>query len=157
MEVPALTRLCVKDEWIDENDHMNSAMYFVAVREASGPLLRQAGFDREFVGKAGLSLVQREAHIRYARELRRGDPILVRAFIAGVDQRSVHVVSEMQHGEAGWTAAVVELLYTLFDRATRTSTAWPPEMQAALRALADASRPALSPDWVSRRVAVRST
>lgn len=153
--VPALTRSSVRDEWIDSNDHMNSAMYFVAFRDASVPLLRAAGIDEDFVARTGFSLVQREAHIRYVRELRRGDPILMRGWIAGVDNRSVHVVTEMLHGEQGWLAASVELLYTFFDRRARKSCDWTAELELGLRAVLEQGRDSLPAEAVSRRVAVR--
>jgi acyl-CoA thioester hydrolase len=155
LQVPALTRAHVRDEWIDANDHMNSAMYFVAVRDAVTALFHSAGMHADYVAKTGCSLVQREAHIRYVRELRRAEPILMRSWVAAMDSRSVHVVTELRHGELDWVAATVEVLYTYFDRGLRRSTAWPAVMRQALSAIAAAGAASLPSEAVGRRVAVR--
>mgnify|MGYP003575132558 CR=1 FL=1 len=153
--IPAESRAVVKDEWIDGNDHMNSAMYLTAFRQAPGPLLHGAGLTPAFFAEQATSLVQREAHIRYVRELRRDEPILMRAWIAGVDARSVHVVAEMSHGGDGWLAASVEILYTYFDRKQRRSADWPEAVRQGLDAIWLAGANTLPAEAVGRSVAVR--
>lgn len=155
--VPAETRAVVKDEWIDSNDHMNSAMYLTAFRQAPGPLLRGAGLEPGYFETHATSLVQREAHIRYVRELRRGEGILMRSWIAGVDARNVHVVAEMCHEADGWLAASVEILYTYFDRQQRRSADWPQDIRQRLDAIHQAGSKTIPVEGVGRTVSVRQS
>lgn len=155
--VPAETHAVVKDEWIDSNDHMNSAMYLTAFRQAPGPLLRGAGLEPGYFEAHATSLVQREAHLRYVRELRRGEGILMRSWIAGVDARNVHVVAEMRHEGDGWLAASAEILYTYFDRKARRSADWPQEIRQSLDAIRQAGSKTIPDEAVGRTVSVRQT
>jgi acyl-CoA thioester hydrolase len=146
----------VRDEWIDENNHFNSAMYFVAFRDVAAMLFHAAALDCEAARTRSYSIVQRESHIRYVRELRRGDPLLMRAWVAGIDRRSVHVVGELMHGNEGWQAAVIEQLGTCFDRLTRKSMDWPSYVAERLSEIQRAGADTLPAQDVGQRIALRA-
>jgi acyl-CoA thioesterase FadM len=140
-------------EWIDANQHMNSLMYLIAMRDASAQIFRLAGLGPDYIGTS--SIFQRELHMTFFRELRLGAPFVVRGWIVGLDERDIHSVIEMSHGEEGWRAAAVEFKYGHVDFVARRSSAWPDDMRSRFQTMLDASAETLPRDLISRAIRTR--
>lgn len=127
----------VGDEFIDRNGHMGAANYYLVFQRGLRQLFRPLGFGEPY-RQRGLTIFQREAHISYKQELCLGDPISIRSWLVGFDERSFHHYHEMSKGAGGPVVATIEYLSTSVDWATRRSTPFPPDVTARLEALTQA-------------------
>jgi acyl-CoA thioesterase FadM len=152
--LPLVATGVVPTAWIDANQHMNSMMYLIAMRDASSQIFRLAGLGPDYIGAS--SVFQRELHMTFFRELRLGAPFLVRGWIAGLDERDIHTVTEISHGEEGWRAAAVEFKYGHVDFVARRSSPWPEDLRSRFQTMLDSSRDTLPADLVGRAVRTRT-
>jgi acyl-CoA thioesterase FadM len=151
---PLVATGVVPTAWIDANQHMNSLMYLIAMRDASSQIFRLAGLGPDYIGAS--SVFQRELHMTFFRELRLGAPFLVRGWIAALDERDIHTVMEISHGEEGWRAAAVEFKYGHVDFVARRSSPWPQDLRSRFQTMLDGSRDTLPADLVGRAVKTRT-
>lgn len=154
LRLPLVATGVVPTAWIDANQHMNSMMYLIAMRDASSQIFRLAGLGPDYIGTS--SVFQRELHMTFFRELRLGTPFRVRGWIAGLDERDIHTVIEMSHGEEGWRAAAIEFKYGHVDFVARRSSPWPEDLRLAFQAMLESSRDTLPADLVGRAVRTRT-
>jgi len=124
LPAPLVTDAVIDPAWIDANGHVNSGAYHDLFRTGTAPLFHAVGIDQAYV-RTGCSVFNRECHIRYLRELRLGTPLQVFTWVAGLDDRSVHLAQEIRHAQDGWIAASAEYLYGHVDGRARTSSDWP--------------------------------
>ncbi|MBV9842914.1 MAG: thioesterase family protein [Sphingomonadaceae bacterium] len=148
-------RIRVPAEWVDENDHMDSMEYKRAADGGTRVLLGHAGITSEAIAQAGSTLFQLEMHIVFERELRLGDPVVVRSWLIGADAKRIHHFHEIVHEEAGYRAATVELMTIHVDRATRRSALMPAAWSERLQAIAAAHGAVPPPDKVGRRIGLQ--
>ncbi len=145
----------VGEEFIDLNGHMGAANYYLVFQQALPVLFRPLGFGPAY-RQRGLTVFQREAHISYERELRLGDPISIRSWLVGFDERSIQHYHEMRKGKDGPLVATIEYLSTSVDFATRRSTPFPEDVRARLQTLADRFSHVERTGQVGRSIALRS-
>ncbi|WP_342244613.1 thioesterase family protein [Pseudomonas sp. OTU5201] len=144
----------VGEEFIDLNGHMGAANYYLVFQQALPALFRPLGFGAPY-RQRGLTIFQREAHISYERELRLGDPISIRSWLVGYDERGLHHYHEMRKGEGGPLVATIEYLTVNVDLATRRSAPFPHDVRARLETLVEAFRAIERPGQMGRSIALR--
>ncbi|VXD04132.1 Acyl-CoA thioester hydrolase [Pseudomonas sp. 9AZ] len=127
----------VGQDVIDLNGHMGAANYYLVFQRALYPLFRPLGFGVPY-RERGLTVFQREAHIRYERELNLGDPISIRSWLVGYDHKRFHHYHEMRKGPDGPLVATIEYVTTNVDLATRRSAPFPADVEARLAVLSEA-------------------
>ena len=112
----------VKPEWIDFNGHMNIACYVTAFDMANDNLFRIVTPDiwdgDTFLG--GFYVV--EMHLTYERELHEGQPLRFTTQMLGVDDKRLHFLHRMYHGEEGYLAATNEVMFLCVSRESRRAT-----------------------------------
>lgn len=144
-------RGCVDASWIDYNGHMSEGYYAVAFGDATDAYLAHAGFSQRYRRDNAATFYTVETHIRYLRELKLGDPIVVRTTVLGVDARKVHLHHSLVHAQAGFEAATQEafLLHVAKDAVAVT-----PMGEALLSAIEHDrdNHAALAPDGVGRAI-----
>jgi acyl-CoA thioester hydrolase len=127
LPAPLVIDAVIDPAWIDANGHVTSGAYQDLFRTGTAPLFHAVGVNEAYI-RTGHSVFNRECHIRYQRELRLGAPLQIFTWVAGLDDRSVHLAQEIRHASEGWAAASGEYLYGHVDGRARASSDWPPAM-----------------------------
>lgn len=126
----------VGPEVIDLNGHMGALHYVDLFQKALPPLFRPLGFGPAYRAR-GLTIFQREAHIVYERELKLGDPVVIRSWLLGFDLKRFYHYHEMRKGGEGALVATIEYVSTSVSLETRRSAAFPADVIERLDKLAD--------------------
>lgn len=144
-------RVDVAESWIDYNGHMNEGYYAVAFGDASDAYLTHAGFDAAYRERERGTFYTVETHIRYLRELQRGDPLLFRTTVLGVDPKKVHLFHSMVHAAAGFEAATQEVLLLHVDMDAVAVTPMSPDLLAEMQRHWESQR-GLVPEGAGRSI-----
>lgn len=146
--------MAVEDGWIDANDHLNMAYYIVFFDRAMDDLLLACGLGPDYISQRRASYMAVEMHISYLREVFRTDPVRVGLRVLGVDDKRMHIYTELQHATDGWMAAAAEWMFLHTDLTTRRVSPWPADIRAALDAVYAAGASLPLPERVGRRIAM---
>lgn len=148
-------RARVREEWIDPNGHMNVGYYVVAFDHATDTLSDQLGVGWSYVEhRLGMVFVL-EAHVTYDREVHAGDPLRITTQILDYDEKRLHFLHEMRHGEEGWLAATNELMMIHIGYASRRSAPWAAETMRRIAAMAAAHKVLPRPETAGRVIAIK--
>ncbi len=124
MEIPAPFddyRDVVREAWIDHNEHMNMGYYMVVFDFATDAWFDYLGLDRAHRLAHEITTFSLEGHITYDREVGRDDPLRFTTRLIDFDEKRIHYIHEMYHGEAGYLAATNELMSLHVSQETRRS------------------------------------
>jgi acyl-CoA thioester hydrolase len=92
----------VRQEWIDNNDHMNLAYYVLVFSGATDALGRRLGLS----GRLRVA----QMHTVYEREVTLGDRLRVATHVLGADASRLHLFHEMFHVRHRYRAATLEIV-----------------------------------------------
>ena len=148
-------RLSVEPQWIDYNGHMNVGYYVVAFDRASDALFDHFDAGSAYRHATNASVFVVEAHVTYERELKQGDPIRFTSQLLDGDEKRLHVLHAMHHGEEGWLAATNELMFLHIDLGTRRVAPFPPGLKAKIDLMLDQHLLLPRPPQVGRVMAIR--
>jgi acyl-CoA thioester hydrolase len=98
----------VEPGWIDYNGHLNMAYYNVLFDRAGDEAFDLLGCGAGYAKAHGLSTFTAEAHVRYLREVRSGDPVRVTFQLFDYDAKRMHYFEQLFHAEEGWLSATSE-------------------------------------------------
>ena len=118
--------------WIDFNDHMNVAYYVLAFDQAIDALWLEFGMTENYRAETGNSTFAAECHIRYLRELKVDDPVLITAEVIAFDEKRIHQFQRMYHQAEGFLAATCEWMNLHIDSSGPRVTPWPAEVHARI-------------------------
>lgn len=116
----------------DHFGHMNVRWYSHHFDDAGFHLWTMAGLSQREMRAKGTQVVVAQTTIKYLREMKAGDLILVRAGITKVGTKSVVHFAKMFDADTGVLSATEETVEVFFDPATRTAAAMPEEFRARL-------------------------
>ena len=142
----------VEPTWIDWNGHLNMAYYNVMFDRAADGLLARVGISADYVRERAGSIMTAEIHVRYLREVFLDTPLAVRIRILGLDDKRLHLFSELIHAEEGWVSATSEQMNLHIDMTTRRVAPWPADIRAALEALWTPTKDLPPPEGAGRAV-----
>jgi acyl-CoA thioester hydrolase len=142
----------VREEWIDNNHHMNMGYYLVVFDLATDEWLRYVGLDAAHRRDQGVTTFCLEAHVTYRREVQAGDPLRFTTRLLDHDARRIHYVHEMYHAIDGYLAATNELMSLHVSAATRRSAPMAPAILDRLARLQAAHDALPRPVHVGRRM-----
>jgi acyl-CoA thioester hydrolase len=126
-------------EWIDYNGHVRDAYYGLIASSACDALMDRIGVDARYRERTRCTLYTLEMHVHYLAEVREGDRLAVEVTILGSDAKRLHAGFTLRRA-AGPVAATVEfMLLHVRQGDTPGSAPFPPEVTAALAALAAAA------------------
>ena len=143
----ALYNTPVEPDWVNYNGHMTEAAYLTAAGWASDALFRYIG-DDEAYRAAGHSFYTVETHIHYLLEVDVHKPIAFTTHLLGVDEKRLHLIHTMLHGDTGATLCTAEQMLVHVDMAAGRSVAILPEVAAALAAIVTAHSELPTPSQV---------
>ena len=147
-------RFRVEPGWVDYNGHLNMAYYNVLFDRACDAFLLSAGLGPDYVATRGHSYMTAEIHVCYLREVFLTDPLQVRQRVLDLDDRRLHLFSELIHAEDGWVSATSEQMYLHLDMAVRRVVPWPADVRDGLKALWAPTRRLPLPDRAGRRIGI---
>jgi len=108
----------VEPTWIDYNGHLNMAYYNVLFDRCVDEAYELLGIGADYLGRQGHSTFTAEAHVRYLRELREGDPVRVTFQLLDYDQKRIHYFQQLFHATDGWMSATSENMTLQIGRAS---------------------------------------
>jgi acyl-CoA thioester hydrolase len=142
----------IEPQWIDYNGHLNMAYYNVMFDRAIDQLWLELGIGPTYMKERHGSTFTAECHVRYLREIHLGDPVQISVFLLGADEKRLHTFEELRHATDGWLSATSENMTIHVDMAVRKTAPFPPDIQARIRAVANAHARLPRPEGVGRSV-----
>ena len=115
----------VEPQWIDYNGHLNMAYYNVLFDRAVDEAYELIGIGLDYLKTQGHSTFTAEAHVRYLRELKEGDPVRVTFQLLDYDAKRIHYFEQLLHAEEGWLSATSENMTLHVDMAEKKVTPFP--------------------------------
>jgi acyl-CoA thioester hydrolase len=144
----------VEDAWIDYNGHLNMAYYNVIFDRAVDELFEAIGLGPDYLNRTGHSTFTAEAHLRYLRELRAGDPVRVTIRLLAHDAKRLHYFEDLHHAEQGWLSATSENMSLHVDTRARRTAPFPADITRRIAAMMEAHAALPSPDGAGRSIAM---
>ncbi|MBV8888303.1 MAG: thioesterase family protein [Alphaproteobacteria bacterium] len=144
----------VRAEWIDANGHMNLAYYVMLFDYATDALFDALGIGAAYKDITGHGTFAVESHILYERELLVGERVRVATWVAGTDDKRLHLAHEMVRRNDGQRSAAQELMFLHVDLGARRVVRWPADRRARLAEAAAAHARLARPAWLGRKIAM---
>ncbi|WP_176736828.1 acyl-CoA thioesterase [Oligoflexus tunisiensis] len=104
----------VKETMLDAMGHLNHASYLTVFEEARWDMCTAQGMTIEKMQARGIGLVVIEAHIQYRREVRGGEPLLIKTRFLDV-HRKIWRVEQTMENAAGTVCSTLHLKGSMFD------------------------------------------
>ena len=145
----------VRPEWIDHNDHMNMGYYLVVFDLATDEFLSYAGLTREHRLSHNITTFSLEAHITYDREVAVGAPLRFATHLIDFDEKRIHYIHQMYHGEEGYLASTNELMSLHVSQETRRAAPMAPEITERLGKIKAAHVNLSLPPQAGRHIGLR--
>ncbi len=142
----------VRPDWIDENLHLNMGYYVVVFDFATDAWLDHIGLDADHKREEEVTTFTLESHVSYLRELGEGDPLRFTTQLLGFDQKRIHYVHYMHHGEQGFLAATNELMSLHVSRTTRRAAPIRADVLQRLAELREVHSRLTPPPQTGRRI-----
>lgn len=120
----------------DEMGHMNIQHYISKSSDSSYNLRVALDLGALDQAQTGLGYVALEHHIRFHRELRASDLVVIRSGIVEMREKTMRIYQEMREVLDDRLAATYVIDTGCLDLATRRLTAWPEETRARAAAMA---------------------
>jgi len=156
--VPAtpIYRTSILPAWIDYNGHLRDAYYALILSQATDALMDRLGMDAAYRTATGNTLYTVEMHIHYLREVHASDIVEVSARLLAADHKRIHAAFDLGcQGQSAPAATAEFMLLHVHQGETVSTTPFPPEVAAAIAALACSSPAAAWPGPGSRRMQLR--
>lgn len=131
--LPDLLRSVVHPWHHDSFGHMNVRHYAPLFDDATWQFWSCVGLPyARMLQEHGLHTVAAETRTRFLRELKAGDPVLVRGRLTRIGNRSVTMALTLQHADTGSVHATYDTEEVFFDPATRRSAHIPAAVRSVL-------------------------
>jgi len=98
MPIP-LHQFSVPDEWCDYNEHFSDCYYLIPFSIGLDHVLDSVGLGKHYRKDNDYSTYTVDAHIRYLREAKAGEPLTIVSAIADGDSKRLFTRHEMRRGE----------------------------------------------------------
>ena len=142
----------VEPQWIDYNGHLNMAYYNVLFDRAVDEAYELIGIGLDYLKSQGHSTFTAEAHVRYLRELKEGDPVRVTFQLLDYDAKRIHYFEQLLHAEEGWLSATSENMTLHVDMTTKKVVPFPDNILRTLERMKAAHAALPRPDGAGRRI-----
>ena len=105
-----LHRDVVKQEWVDEYDHMNLAYYVLVCDEATYEFWNLVNDNLPLSDRNGMEYAVVETHVNYIQEVRLNDPLVVTTQLIDWDEKRFHIYHELSHANEDFVSATNEVM-----------------------------------------------
>jgi acyl-CoA thioester hydrolase len=144
--------MTVEPQWIDYNGHMNLAYYNVLFDRAVDEAYELLGVGPDYLERDAHTTFVAEVHVRYLRELHKGDPVRVTVQLLDYDAKRFHYFERLFHATEGWVSATSENMTLHVNMATKKVAPFPESVLAALARMKAAHAHLPRPDGAGRRI-----
>jgi acyl-CoA thioester hydrolase len=120
----------------DQMGHMNVRFYVARAMEGLVELAARLGLPGAFHAHAEATLIVRDHHVRFLREARSGDPLVMRAGILEMEDDRVRFAQLLFHARSGELAASIQTLAVHATAREQRSFAWPKRVRDLAGSLA---------------------
>ena len=110
-----LHRDVVRQEWVDEYDHMNLAYYVLICDEATYEFWNLVNDYRSLPDRNGMEYAVVETHVNYIQEVRLSDPLIVTTQLIDFDDKRFHIFHELSHANENFVSATNEVMALGFN------------------------------------------
>jgi len=110
--------LIVRESMLDVMGHLNHAAYLTLFEEARWDLCANQGMTIEFMQERGIGLVVIEAQIRYRKEVRARERLIIKTRFSDVE-RKIWKASQTMEKSSGELCSTIQIKGTVFDLKTR--------------------------------------
>jgi len=114
----------------DHVGHMNVMWYVGKFDEATWNLFALAGLTGDYLAREHRGMAAVEQQLRYRRELRAGEVIVVRSGVLEVTEKALRFYHEMREAITDALAATTTLTALHIDTDSRRTCPFPPEIKA---------------------------
>ena len=142
----------IEPQWIDYNGHLNMAYYNVLFDRAVDEAYELIGIGLDYLKTQGHSTFTAEAHVRYLRELKDGDPVRVTFQLLDYDAKRIHYFEQLLHAEEGWLSATSENMTLHVDMSAKKVTPFPDNILRTLERMKVAHAGLPVPDGAGRGI-----
>jgi acyl-CoA thioester hydrolase len=142
----------VEPQWIDYTGHLNMAYYNVLFDRAVDEAYELIGIGLDYLKRHNHSTFTAEAHVRYLRELKDGDPVRVTFQLLDYDVKRIHYFEQLLHAEEGWLSATSENMTFHVDMEAKKVVPFPDKVLRSLAAMKAAHAPLPRPDGAGRSI-----
>ena len=149
--------MAIEPQWIDYNHHLNVAYYNVLFDRAVDEAYELLGIGPEYLERHAHSTMVAEAHVRYLRELREGDPVRVTVQLLAYDAKRFHLFEQMFHAGEGWIAATSENMTLHVDMTAKKVAPFPDFVMRGLGRMQTAHARLPRPEAAGRTIAMPGT
>jgi acyl-CoA thioester hydrolase len=146
--------MTVEPQWIDYNGHLNLAYYNVLFDRAVDEAYELIGVGPDYLQQHGHTTFVAEVHIRYLRELHKGDPVRVTVQLLDYDAKRFHYFEQLFHATEGWVSATSENMTLHVDMATKKVAPFPESVTRSLARMKAAHAHLPRPEAAGRRIAM---
>lgn len=122
----------IKETYLDTFGHMNNAVYLTLFEDARWEFLNQNGYGLHEIQKAGLGPAILEANIRYLKELRLRDQIVIETTLLSYEKKIAKMTQKMVRD--GVVCCTFDMTFGLFDLKARKLVKPTPEWLTAIGA-----------------------
>lgn len=151
-----LYRTEVKPEWVDYNGHMSEAFYVLVFGFASDALYERLGLWAQAGEASHVSVYTAEAHVVYLQEIAEGEPLKVTTRVLDFDQKRIHALHTMCHGDEPQVLATEELMLIHVQTAPEVRTKpFAADVESAIRSLYKAQSGLDWPRYAGRSIGIR--
>lgn len=107
----------IKETNLDLYDHVNNATYLVLFEDARWDLINRNGYGFPKIQETGLGPVILDVSMRYLKELRLRDEIVIETHIVSYEKKISKMHQRMLRGEA--VCCTADFTFALFDLKAR--------------------------------------
>jgi acyl-CoA thioester hydrolase len=120
----------------DQMGHMNVRFYVARAMEGLAELTAQLGLLGAFRAHAEATLIVRDHHVRFLREARAGDPLVMRAGVIAIEEDRLRLLQLLSHARTGELAATFQTLAVHSTAREQRPFPWPERVREAAARLA---------------------
>ncbi len=142
----------VEPQWIDYNGHLNVAYYNVLFDRAVDEIYELIGLGPDYLKRHKHSTMVAEAHVRYLRELREGDPVRVTVQLLDYDTKRIQLFEQLLHATENFVSATSESMTLHVDMMAKKVAPFPDSVMKALAAMKATHAILPIPEGAGRRV-----
>ena len=144
----------VEPQWIDYNGHLNMAYYNVLFDRAVDEAYELIGIGLAYLKRTNHSTFTAEAHVRYLRELKEGDPLRVTVQLLAYDAKRIHLFEQLVHATENWVSATCETMTLHVDMTAKKVAPFPDSIMRLVERMKVAHAGLPTPDGAGRSVAI---
>jgi acyl-CoA thioester hydrolase len=109
----------------DQMGHMNVRFYVARAMEGLVGMAAALGLPGAFRPQAQSTLIVKDHHIRFLREARAGDPLVMRAGVVAIEESSARILQLLFHAGSGELAATLQTLVVHATAREERPFPWP--------------------------------